>query len=323
MATTEKLMLNKIAVKMKRFNMSEIQQLLKILHLNLEWKNVVELVEKCRMRLNVTNVVNVIFQYLKDKESIMEVYHRVLLVDVIYHQSGSWWTVTIDKVKQNLLDKERIRNNIQAMLDKLNINAITYVMKFNQFFWVLVDKTEINKKTKLKLNVPSFFTIPASNVSHIFHKPRNIDGTLLKIVIKSVGGSRSKPYPLSGKNLLSMVSLLEDKNKENEENDVHRTALTNNYRDEDVREYIGQLFGTKKRVLNSFTINVESDLSMFGNGNLPGKMCKTRIELKADNVIEGVKDMMLSGVLQPPYPDWVTKLPVLGKNCVNINMRPQ
>ncbi|XP_050522575.1 uncharacterized protein LOC126895115 [Daktulosphaira vitifoliae] len=318
MTTIDKLMLNKIAVKMKRFNMNEIQQLLKILHLDLEWKDVVELVAECRMRLNVANIVSVIFQYLRDQQSITEVYHRIMLSDVIYHQSGSWWTVTLDKVKNSFLDKERIRNNIQAMFDKLNIKGVTYVMKCNQLFWVLIDINEMKKsKTNPKLSAPLFLTIMPGTVSHIFYKPHNIDSTLLKIVVKSVGATRYKPYPLSGKHLQSMVNFLEDKNKEN---NAINSSLKSNYCDEDVREYIRQLFGDKNRVLNQFTINVESDLSMIGINYPTGKLCKARVELKSENIIEGIKDMMLSGVLQPPYPDWVTKLPILGKNSVNINI---
>lgn len=321
MASLENLMLDKIVMKMKRFNMNEIQQLIKILHLNLEWKDVVNLVSKCRLRLNIANIVYVVHEHLKESESIKETYHRVLLVDAIYHQSSYWWTVSIDKVKKRLLDKEIIRNNIQSMMDKMNIKAITYVMKCNQQFWVLINVNETKrKKTNLKLNNPYFFTIAPGVVFHIFHRPQNTDSRLLKIVVKSVGATKSKPYELSGKHLQSMVSLLEDKNKVNDQENIQE--LSNNYKEDDVREYIQQLFGNKRRVLNQFTINVESDISAFSNTNPVGKMCKTKIELKGDNIIECVKDMMLSGVLQPPYPDWVIKLPVLGKNSVNIDIHP-
>ena len=57
-------------------------------------------------------------------------------MDTIFHQKSQWWTVTIDKVNKQLLDKEIIRNNIEAMLNKLNIKAITYVMKCNKLCWV-------------------------------------------------------------------------------------------------------------------------------------------------------------------------------------------
>jgi len=322
MATLEKLMLDKILMKMKRFNMNELKQLFKILHLNLEWKDIINLVSECRLRLSVANVVSVVHQHLKDSDSIDETYHRVLLVDTIFHQNSQWWTVTIDKVNKQLLDKEIIRNNIEAMLNKLNIKAITYVMKCNQLFWVLIDINETKRKqTTVKLNNPYFFTIAPGKVFHVFHKPQNIDNRLLKIVIKSVGASKCKPYSLSGKHLPSMVSLLEDKNRGNEKNKKLPT-LVNNYNEEDVQEYVQQLFGEKCRVLNEFTINVESDMSVFSNSNPAGKMCKTKVVLKGESIIDGVKDMMLSGVLQPPYPDWVTKLPVLGKNSVNINVQP-
>ncbi|XP_015377297.1 PREDICTED: uncharacterized protein LOC107171558 [Diuraphis noxia] len=273
MATLEKLMLDKILMKMKRFNMNELKQLFKILHLNLEWKDIINIVTECRLRLSVANIVSVVHQHLKDSDSIDETYHRVLLVDAIFHQNSQWWTVTIDKVNKQLLDKE------------------------------------------------IFFTIAPGKVFHVFHKPQNIDNRLLKIVIKSVGASKCKPYSLSGKNLPSMVSLLEDKNRGNEKNKEIPTLL-NNYKEEDVQEYVQQLFGEKCRVLNEFTINVESDMSVFSNSNLAGKICKTRVVLKGESIIDCVKDMMLSGVLQPPYPDWATKLPVLGKNCVNINVQP-
>lgn len=323
MATLEELMLEKTIIKMKRFSLNETQQLLKILHLNLEWKDIIKLVSECRMRLNVANVVSIIHQYLKKSELIEETYHRVLLVDTIFHQSSQWWTVSINKVKENLLDKEKIRSNIQAMLDKLNIEGTTYVMKFNRLFWVLINinKTKITKNGP-KLNTPNFFTIAPGKVFHIFHKPQNIDDRLLRIVTKSIGANKCKPYALSGKHLPSMVHLLEDKNKENEEESSHVLSLANNYKEEDVRIYVQNLFGDKRPILNQFTINVESDLSVLSNSNMIGKMCKTKVELKGENIIDGVKDMMLSGVLQPPYPDWVTKLPVLGKNSVNIDIRP-
>ncbi|KAL5239716.1 hypothetical protein ACI65C_007126 [Semiaphis heraclei] len=322
MAALEKLMLDKILMKMKRFNMNELKQLFKILHLNLEWKDIINIVSECRLRLSVANIVSVVHQHLKDSDSIDETYHRVLLVDAIFHQNSQWWTVTIDKVNKQFLDKEIIRNNIEAMLNKLNIKAITYVMKCNTLFWVLIDINETKKKqTTVKLNNPYFFTIAPGKVFHVFHKPQNIDNRLLKIVIKSVGASKCKPYSLSGKNLPSMVSLLEDKNRGNEKNKEIPTLL-NNYKEEDVQEYVQQLFGEKCRILNEFTINVESDMSVFSNSNLAGKICKTKVVLKGESIIDCVKDMMLSGVLQPPYPDWATKLPVLGKNCVNINVHP-
>jgi len=322
MAAIKKLMLDKILMKMKRFNMNELKQLFKILHLNLEWKDIINIVSECRLRLSVANVVSVVHQHLKDSDSVDETYHRVLLVDTIFHQKSQWWTVTIDKVNKQLLDKEIIRNNIEAMLNKLKIKAITYVMKCNNLFWVLIDINEPKRKqTIVKLNSPYFFTIAPGKVFHVFYKPQNIENRLLKIVIKSVGASKCKTYSLSGKHLPSMVSLLEDKSRGNEKN-MEVPILVNNYKEEDVQEYVQKLFGEKRRVLNEFTVNVESDMSVFSNSNPVGKMCKTKVVLKGENVIDGVKDMMLSGVLQPPYPDWVTKLPVLGKNCVNINVHP-
>ncbi|CAI6347366.1 unnamed protein product [Macrosiphum euphorbiae] len=322
MAEIKKLMLDKILMKMKRFNMNELQQLFKILHLNLEWKDIINIVSECRLRLSVANVVTVVHQHLKDGDSVDETYHRVLLVDSIFHQNSQWWTVTIDKVNKQLLDKEIIRNNIEAMLNKLNIKAVTYVMKCNKLFWVLIDINDTKiKQTTVKLNKPYFFTIAPGKVFHVFYKPQNIENRLLKIVIKSVGASKCKAYSLSGKHLPSMVSLLEDKNRDNQKKKEVPTLL-NNHKEEDVKEYVQKLFGEKRLVLNEFTINVESDMSVFSNSNPAGKMCKTKVVLKGDNIIDSVKDMMLSGVLQPPYPDWATNLPVLGKNCVNVNVHP-
>lgn len=317
MASVEELMLDKIAMKMKRFNISEIQQLIKILHLTLEWKDIVNMVSKCRLRLTIPNIVSVFHHFIKDSDLVEEIYHRVLLVDAIYHQVGHWWTVSVDKVNKRLLDKEIIRNNIQSMLDKLNMKAIAFVMKCNQLFWVYINTNDekINKKS-VKLSSPYFFSIAPGKVCYVFHKPQNIDNRLLKIVIKSIGANKCKPYELSGKHVQSMVNLLNDKNKENHQDNVQK--LVNNYKEEDVQEYVQQLFGDKCQLLNKFTINMERDLSVSNNSNTDGKMCKSKIELKGDSVINGIKDMMLSGVLVAPYPDWVTRLPVLGKNCVNI-----
>lgn len=320
MATLENLMLSKITMKMKKFNMNEIQQLLKILHLNLEWKDITNLMAECRLRITIANVVSIMHQFLKDSESIEETYHRVLLVDAIYHQNTQWWTVSIDKVNKKLLDKEIIRNNIQTILDKLNIKATTYVMKYNQLFWVLININEMKKKqTCLKLNSPYFFTIAPGKVFHVFYRPQNVDNRLLKAVIKSVGANKSKPYALSGKHIQSMVDMVEDKTKTKRENQENILKLANNYKEKDVQEYVNQLFGNKIPVINKFTINVESDMSVFNNTDLNGEMSITKVELKSDNIINSVKDMMLSGILQPPYPDWVTQLPVLGKNYVKIN----
>lgn len=323
MASLDKLMLDKVAIKMKRFNMQEMQQLIKILHLNLGWTDIVNLVSECRMRLTVSNVVSIVKHHLKDGERIEETYHRVLLVDAIFHKSSHWWTVSVDKVNKRLLDKERIRNNIQTVLDKLNISAMTYVMKCTELFWVLINIKDTKKKnTSQKLDKPYFFTISPGKVFHVFYRPQIIDSRLLKIVIKSVGANKCKPYALSGKHLQSMVNLLEDKDKDKENGQENVQLLTNNYKEEDVREYVKQLFGDKQRILNQFTINVESDMSVFSSTDPVGKTCKTKVVLTGDSVIDSVKDMMLSGVFEPPYPDWVTKLPVMGKNSININIRP-
>lgn len=318
MATIDKLMLDKIAVKMKKFNMKEIQHLLKILPLNLEWNGLTDLMTELRLRLNVTNVVSVVQYYLKELESIEATYYRVLLVDAIYHQRSQWWTVSIDKVNKRFLDKRIIQKNVQSMMVKMNIQAITYVMQFNSLFWVLINITENKgKKTKLKLNNPNFFTIAPGSVGHIFHRPRKIDDRLLKIVSKAVGANKYKPYALSGKDLQSMVNLLEDKNKENDQSNL--PELLNNYQEEDVKEYVQKLFGDKRRILNSFVMNFSTDLK--NQTNPEEKMFKAQVQLKGDSVIDGIKEMMLLGVLQPPYPEWVTRLPFLGKNSVNINLR--
>lgn len=317
MASVEKLMLDKIVVKMKRFNLDQLQQLIKILHLTIEWKDIVNMVSQCRLRLTISNIVSVIHHFIKDSDSIEQIYHRVLLVDAIYHQIGQWWTVSVDKVNKRLLDKEIIRNNIQSMLDKLNMKAIAFVMKCNQLFWVYINISEKKlNKNSVRLSTPYFFTIAPGKVSHVFHKPQNIDNRLLKIVIKSIGANKCKPYELSGKHIQSLVNLINDKNKENHQDNMQ--VLANNYKEEDVREYVQRLFGDKCQLLNKFTINMERDLSVVNNTNPDGKMCKSKIELKGDSVINGIKDMMMSGVLVAPYPDWVTRLPVLGKNCVNI-----
>lgn len=320
MANLEKLMLDKTVIKMKRFKINEFQQIFKFLHLDLEWKDVVKQVSKCRLRLNIVNVVSVIHQYLKDSNLIEETYLRVMLADAIYHQNSQWWTVTMNTINKRLLEKEIIRNNIQAMLNKLNINAVTYVMHYDKMFWVLINMNE-SKKNNInpKLKTPYFFTITTGKVFHVFHRPQNVDNRLLKIVIKSVGAKKCKSYDLSGKHLQSMVNLLEDRNKENKQENLQK--LPDNYKVENVQEYVQQLFGNKQQVLNNFTINVESDYSMLSNTNPYVKTCKTKVELKGNSIISGVKDMMLSGVLQPPYSDWVMKLPVLGKNSVHVDIR--
>ncbi|VVC39881.1 Hypothetical protein CINCED_3A025514 [Cinara cedri] len=326
MEVIEKLMLDKIVIKMKRFKMNEIQQLFKILHFNLEWNQIVSMVADCRLRLSVGNIVCVINEYLKSKQMLIEeTYHKVLLVDAIYHQSNQWWTVSIDKVNKRLLDKEIIRNNIQSMLDKINIKGICYVMKYGDLFWVLINISENAKKkrTSVKLGIPHLFTIAPGNVFHVFHRPQNIDNRLLKIVIKSVGANKFKSYPLTGKNVQSMIHFLGDKDKEKE----NVQELSNNFKEEDVKAYVQKLFGTKRRILNQFTINVESFLPVYSNtssssnNNSVGKVNKSKIELKAESIIDGVKDMILAGILTPPYPDWVTKLPALGKNNVHIEIR--
>lgn len=316
MAGVEKLMLDKIVMKMKRFNLDQLQQLIKILHLTLDWKDIVNMVSECRLRLTISNIVSVVHHFIKDSDSIEEIYHRVLLVDVIYHQTGQWWTVSVDKVNKRLLDKEKIRNSIQSMLDKLNMKAIAFVMKYNQLFWVYINISEKKfKKNSVKLSSPNFFTIAPGKVFHVFYKPQNIDDRLLKVVIKSIGANKCKSYELSGTHVQSMVNLINNKNKENHQDNVQILA---NYMEEDVQEYVQRLFGDKCQLLNKFTINMERDLSAVNHTNLDGKMCKSKIELNGNNVINGIKDMMLSGVFEAPYPDWVTRLPVLGKNCVNI-----
>lgn len=322
MATIEKLMLDKIAIKMKKFNMQEIQQLVKILHLNLGWKDIINLVSECRLRLTIANVVSIVNHHLKETDKIEATYHRVLLVDAIFHKGSQWWTVSVDKVNKRLLDKERIRNNIQAVLDKLNIKAVAYVMKNNDLFWVLINvKDTKKKKTSVKLDKPYFFTIAPGKMTHVFYKPQIIDSRLLKIVTKAIGANKSKPYALSGKHLQSMVHMLNNKDKENEQENVQLSS-DKHHREEDVREYVQRLFEDNRRILNEFTINVDSDMSVFGNTDPLGKMCKTKIELKGDNIIDSVRDMMLSGVFQPPYPDWVTRLPVMSKNSITVNIRP-
>lgn len=65
MEAINKLMLDKTVIKMKKFNMKEIQQLFKILRVNLEWNDIISMVAKCRLRLCVGNVACVIDEYLK------------------------------------------------------------------------------------------------------------------------------------------------------------------------------------------------------------------------------------------------------------------
>lgn len=65
MEAIDKLMLDKIVIKMKRFNMEEIQRLFKILHLDLEWNDVINTVVNCRLRMSVGNVVCILDEYFK------------------------------------------------------------------------------------------------------------------------------------------------------------------------------------------------------------------------------------------------------------------
>lgn len=219
-------------------------------------------------------------------------------------------------MNKHLLDKEGIRYNIQVVLDRLKINAITYVMKCKKLFWVLINIKNTKKKNSQEFDKQYFFTILPGKVFHVFYRPQIIDRRVLNIVIKSIGANKSKPYALYGKHLQSLVNLLED--KDNEQDNLQ--LLTSNYKEEDVRGYIKQLFGEKQCIINQFTINIESDMSVFSNTNPVGEMCKTKVQLTSDSVFGSVKDMILSGVIQPPYPDWVSKLPVLGKNTVNVNI---
>jgi len=328
-SAVEELMLKKVVTKMKRFCMNELERLLKILHLDMEWKDLMDKMCECRMRPTVKNAVSVLHQYLANNGSMIErTYHLVLLVDAIFHNSGYWWTVTVDKVNRRLLDKETIRNNVQAMLDKLNIRAIAYAMRCDQLFWVLInavpggtDDGAIRRNTTggpAKLSNPCLFAVAPGRVFRVFHRPQNVDGKLLKVVVKSIGANKSKPYALFGKSPRSMVNLLADKDNEQQQQQGGKDDGAPTKEGDDVHEYVGRLFGDKRRVLNQFTINAQSDPSLFDDAD--NQPFKVKVNLKADNVVDGIRDMMLSGVLQPPYPSWATKLPVTGKNCVNFSV---
>jgi len=327
-ATVEKLMLKTIASKMKRFSMAQLPDVLKFLHLNMNWEELMDKVSDCRLRPTVTNVVAVVQQYLHDRELLIEgTYHRLLLVDAIIHKSGFWWTMTVDKVNPSFLDKKTIRNNIQAMLNKLNIRAITYVMSYDELFWVLINTVHDNNGTKrrktstVKLNSPCFFTVAPGPVSYLFHRPHKVDNRLLKIMMKSIGATKCNPYPLSGKDLQSMVGLLADKeNKQDNDHDENDHGVPTE-EGENVQEYVDRLFGDKCRVLNHVMINAECESLLFDNAaDLEGTTHKIQVELKGDNVMKGVRDMMLSGALQLPYPSWAKKLPQIGTNCVDVKI---
>lgn len=315
--TLETMMLEKTAKKMKMFSINEIQKLFKILHLGLKWNDIVKQVSMCRLRLTIPNIVSVIHQYLKtSSDTIEETYHTVLLVDAIYHQTKLWWTVSVDGVKKRLLEQKIIQNNIQAMLDKLNINAATYVIECNKLFWVMINERKNKSNTNPKLNIPLFFTIAPGKELHVFHRPQKVNPEFLNIVVKSIGAKKYKPYELSGKHLQSMVNSLKNKNKENDQNIAQE--LPNIYKEADVQICVNRLFGNRQQVLDKLTINVESDYPISNNTDPSEQTCKTKFELSGTNVVDGVKDMMLSGVIQPPYPSWVIQLPVLSKNSIDI-----
>lgn len=314
MESIEKLMLDKITVVLKRFSVNEIRQLNKILIINLDWNDIARMVTKNRLRMNVGNVVGIINEHLNgsDRELIKNTYYRVLLADAVCHHRSQWRTVSVDKIKRRLLDKAIIKNRIRSMMGKMQTNGIIYVMKYDDMFMVSIDivGSETDEETVVKLSTPHLFAIASGNGSQVFYKSRRIVNFLMNIVVRSVGANKFQPYPLTGKNVRSMIHFLEDKD-ENETN-AQMLAVKRSGKDR-TRTDIQQLYFNKRQKLDRFTVHVES-VHDYSN-----KINKLKVELIASSITNGIRDMILAAVLTPPYPDWVIKLPFLGTNNITLS----
>lgn len=319
MESIGKLMLDKITALLKRFSVNELQHLNKILIRNLDWNYIARTVTENRYRMNVGNVVSIINDHLigGDRELIRNTYYRVLLADAVYHHRSQWRTVIVDKINGRLLNKAIIMHGIRYMLDTMQIDGITYVMKCDDLFAVSIDI--VGSETGVKLTAPHVFAVASGNGSSlVFYKSRRIVNLLMNVVVGSVGAKKFQPYPLTGKNIRSMVDILEDRDEKENNTQILVTK--------DTGTDIQQLYFNKRRILDRFTIHAQSfrnrnndNNSNSGHVGSVGKIDKFKIELKASSVTNGHRDMILTAVLTPPYPDWVTNLPFLGTNSITLS----
>ncbi|XP_075238270.1 uncharacterized protein LOC142334262 [Lycorma delicatula] len=329
MGSRRKFLDEKLENVCSRFTIREISNFLVPLLPNISWKKLNNGIQTYKLKLSSRNLGKLLVRLLKNEkdEKLRHIVNRIRLLDVGLHLSNVWIPYSLIEpilLKRVQTTEELERLILQAIrIEKMNGNI--YATRIGGFFYVMIVFKKLTRTKGVVLTPPLYFGVSAEE-PYLFVMRNQISEKTSQFIVKALGYEKYKKHSrLSGKNIQSLQQLLKNKAEElKQPEDIPFSPIE--YCGHRSRAYVENEERLKHAThfLGKDTIMLE-ELSVSSSCEFKGdyeefleKDFNTAMRIKSQNVGQLIKYLAWKGAIRPPFPDYIKKLNVIGKNKITL-----
>ncbi|KAK7572146.1 hypothetical protein V9T40_014618 [Parthenolecanium corni] len=290
-----------------------------------------DLIKKALLKYNLSTKKNEIGRLFVEYTKQIRFTNALFSTDLmLYSHKKTWYSVSMRQ--ENQIPDSDLADNIKRKFleKKIKMNIHTDVSGNVRWFALLVCQKKRNGDIALKR--PVYIARPL-NTSYLFYSPSRTTPDFLQILVKAFGYDTHKVLKLNGKDIPSLLSMLE--RRKNADQVRVRTSLalkniTDNVavkssrgidfcQDKMRSDHAKEILGNEPIQLENLVVNVNSEWR--GLRTLPeaeGEKFDISMKIGSKNVHSSLEELIKAGVISPPYPVWLKEFFISGKNVLSI-----
>lgn len=318
-----------------KFSFKELhEKILPVVFEEVSWNIIVKAIERYNLSAKMSHIGKILLEYMKTYtlEEAQETYGQLMLLDTMLHRSKkTWYAVHMKQVDEMPTDEDYSKNIIRSFRKQAK-NVLVYSDISDNIRWFVLVICRKTRSEGFSHQMPIYLAYPL-NSNYIFYSPKNVKLETMKILIRGFGYEDHKISKLSGKNIFSLISMLDRHKKADElrmktsqalkcvvENQGVRSSRGIDFCQDKVRTaHAKELFGDESIELQSLTVNINTDWR--GVRTVPqceGKEFNMKVRLRSKDVRKTLESFVRKGIMKQPYPVWAKEFLISGKNIINI-----
>lgn len=325
-----KILKEKFVNLFKKFKKNELQNNVTALLTDSLQEKVKSALKHYRLSYSSENFGKVVLHLLKDKEFevVRGIYNHMCLLDVALHKSRTWMPFSL----LNPLSQVRIQDEKQ--MEKLVLQAIRiekmngdiYAKSIDGFIYVMIIFKKLRRNKGIALTQPLYFAVSTEN-PYFFMIKNQFSDAIVPVIVKALAYEKfHKHSQLSGKNIQSLIQMLKMKaNRTEEPEEISFVPQAwvggrlNFFLDHEERlRHTDHFLGDNFIQLEELNITGPEEFS-DEQINLYGNQPRTSMTLRSPDIVQFIRLMAWKGAIKPPFPNYIKKFNVLGKNCIKLS----
>ncbi|XP_065203262.1 uncharacterized protein LOC135833399 [Planococcus citri] len=328
-STKRKQLNDKFNKVFNKFSMKDFKEHILDFFETLSWSTIEKAILKFNLSKRMPDIAKILLEYTKDysDEELQNLYYNLVTLDLVLHNSRRQWTAVLMKQGTNpdRVD-ERSTDEIAKEFRREGLNVRMNIQLEENILWIVLVLIRRGRHS-----APYFIGRHTSR-PYLFYSPKNLNPDVLKTLVSGFGYRDHKICKLNGKNISSLVTMLNGQRKaavkraetdlvlKNTVADCVRLSQGLDFCQDKVRSvHAHQMLGEESFKLETFT--VKADNEWRGLRTVPEAedvQVNMSLQIKSKNIRQTIDEMITAGIIQQPYPVWVKEFLTSGKNVINM-----